>query len=83
MKRQLTYTRQAVKERRYVPAKVLARIDAALKSYAAEPARARNVKKLKGRDEWRIRVGDWRVIFVDDGETVCVLSIRSRGSAYR
>ncbi len=83
MKRVLTYTRQAMKERRRAPAQVLARIDAALEAYVADPASTRNVRKLKGRDELRIRVGDWRVIMADDGTTVRVLNIRPRGSAYR
>src|ERR671931_670643 len=31
-------------------------------------ALANNVKKLQGReDEYRLRVGDWRVIFTQDG----------------
>lgn len=45
-----------------------------------------DVKKLRGSDdEWRLRVGDWRVRFVRDpvSDAVYVLSIEPRGRAYR
>ena len=45
-----------------------------------------DVKRLQGVDhEWRLRVGDWRVIFtLDEGRLlVIVLRVLPRGSAYR
>lgn len=44
-----------------------------------------NVKKLQGIDppEYRLRVGDYRVRFELDGETVRVLRVRNRREAYR
>ena len=42
-----------------------------------------DVKKLKGSDEYRLRVGDWRVRFRDEGELMVVVSVKHRGSAYR
>ena len=44
-----------------------------------------NVSTLKGRDELRLRIGAWRVIYtVDDAEeTVNVRLIAPRGSVYR
>ena len=45
-----------------------------------------DVKKLKGQeDRWRLRVGDWRVIFTrdDSGREIIVLAVASRGAAYR
>jgi mRNA interferase RelE/StbE len=51
--------------------------------YAAEPqALANNVKRLKGDQGFRLRIGDWRVLFDEDGETVIVRGVRPRGSAY-
>jgi mRNA-degrading endonuclease RelE of RelBE toxin-antitoxin system len=46
---------------------------------------AGNVKRLHGIDppEFRLRVGDWRVRFHNDGETVLVLRVRNRREAYR
>jgi mRNA interferase RelE/StbE len=44
-----------------------------------------NIKKLQGIDppELRLRVGDYRVRFELDSETVRVLRVRHRGEAYR
>jgi mRNA interferase RelE/StbE len=53
---------------------------------AADPrAPDSNVARLKGRPEMRLRVGDWRVLFVVDDETrqVRILAVAPRGSVYR
>jgi mRNA-degrading endonuclease RelE of RelBE toxin-antitoxin system len=44
-----------------------------------------NVKRLQGVDppEYRLRMGDYRVRFHLEGETVQVLRIRNRREAYR
>ncbi len=44
-----------------------------------------NVKKLQGIDppEFRLRVGDYRVRFHNDGVTVTVLRVLHRREAYR
>lgn len=42
--------------------------------------------KLQGRvSEWRLRVGDWRVIlaFRDQGDTIEVVRVLHRREAYR
>ena len=46
---------------------------------------AGNVKRLQGIDppEYRLRVGDYRVRFHLEGETIQVLRIRNRREAYR
>ena len=46
---------------------------------------AGDVVKLVNTDEWRLRVGDWRVRFTRDGETgvVYVMRVLPRGRAYR
>ncbi len=42
-----------------------------------------DIKKLAGRgDEWRIRVGDWRVIFTTSADTITVLAVDNRRDAY-
>ncbi len=41
-----------------------------------------NVKKLQGRAGFRLRVGNWRVIFDENGEVLDVLDVDSRGSIY-
>ena len=51
----------------------------------AETPRPQGCLKLRGREGWRIRVGDYRVIYdVEDEErTVIVLQIGHRRDVYR
>ena len=46
---------------------------------------AGSVKRLQGIDppEYRLRVGDYRVRFQQQGETVRILRVRNRREAYR
>ncbi len=49
--------------------------------YAPNP----NVKKLKGRAGYRLRVGDWRVFYTlhDTELEILVIKIAPRGGAYK
>ena len=81
--RAVSYTRQALKALRRMPADTAQRIIAKIEQYAQEPeTQANNVKALKGREGIRLRVGDWRVIMNDDGVVLAVLEIGPRGSMY-
>lgn len=64
---------------------VQARILRSLTRLAGDPRNAANVKALKGSDLYRLRVGDWRVIFTlhDDVATVLVVRIAHRREACR
>ncbi|MGA9391237.1 MAG: type II toxin-antitoxin system RelE/ParE family toxin [Candidatus Sulfotelmatobacter sp.] len=43
-----------------------------------------NVKALQGREELRLRVGDYRLFFVcPDADTIEIRRVRHRGEAYR
>lgn len=55
-----------------------------VREVAADPTAARNVKKLKGRPGYRLRVGDWRVIFTLDNDelVLIVIEIGPRGDVY-
>ncbi len=64
----------ARKELNALPDLVLARVVRKLDSLADVP-RPAGCKKLKGyKDQWRIRIGDWRVVYLID-ETVKLVSI--------
>lgn len=75
-------------------AKELARIGPAarailvkIEQYAADPSSlANNVKALKGSEEFRLRVGDYRVLFTVSAEGVVtvmlVVAVRHRSKAY-
>ena len=54
-----------------------------IEQYAADPATpANSVKRLKGREGLRLRIGDWRVIFDESESLIEVLVIGPRGSVY-
>ncbi len=44
-----------------------------------------DVKQLRARPEWRLRVGGWRVLFLVENEiiTITVVSVEPRGDAYK
>ncbi len=69
-------TRQWVK----LSAAVRARLRARLESYAATGHG--DIKAMKGRAGSRLRVGDWRVIFYEEGETIVVAAVGHRRNVY-
>jgi mRNA interferase RelE/StbE len=74
----------ARKELEDLPDNLLARVVRKLESLRQDP-RPPRCKKLKGyKDQWRIRVGDWRVLYtIDDGaKLVSVTRIAHRREAY-
>jgi mRNA interferase RelE/StbE len=82
---QVIIHRKAEKIIKRLDGDILERIRRAIRSLANDP-RPGGVKKLAGYDNlYRIRVGDWRIIYAieDDRLIVLVLEISPRGSAYR
>ena len=68
-----------------LPANWQKRIVAKIKEVAVSPyAPHNNVTKLQGRDGYRLRVGDWRVIYDlhDDRLELIVLRMGTRGGIY-
>jgi DNA-binding XRE family transcriptional regulator/mRNA-degrading endonuclease RelE of RelBE toxin-antitoxin system len=60
-----------------------ARIRRAVEQYAADPmAHANNVTKLVGSSSSRMRVGDYRVIFVETEAELSVVRVGPRGGVY-
>lgn len=60
-----------------------ARIRKAIADYAADAsAHANNVTRLVGAPASRMRVGDFRVIFVETEQTITVTRIGPRGGVY-
>ncbi|MEJ2749038.1 MAG: type II toxin-antitoxin system RelE/ParE family toxin [Anaerolineae bacterium] len=82
----VTYTRQAERSLLKLPRSIVLRLREKIEQLALDPyAQHNNVTKLQNRDGYRLRVGDWRVIYeINDGELiVLVLKIAPRGSVYR
>ena len=74
----------ARKELESLPDSVLARVVRKVESLASDP-RPAGCKKLKGyKDQWRIRIGDWRVVYIVDDTTklVSVTRIAHRREVY-
>jgi mRNA interferase RelE/StbE len=79
----IIYTNVARKAVAFMPANVARLVQATIEQYAADPASlARNVVKLQGREGFRLQVGDWRVIFDEEGRALHILQIGPRGGIY-
>ena len=80
--KKIDYTREASKALRKMPTNEAKRVRGKIEAYATNPASlANNVKRLKGENAIRLRVGDWRVIMRDD-EVLAILKIGPRGGVY-
>jgi mRNA interferase RelE/StbE len=68
----------AKKELEHLPNQIIARITRRLEALAGNP-RPPGCKKLRGGDkEWRIRVGDYRVVYTVDDQNLVVEATRIR-----
>mgnify|MGYP000125950818 CR=1 FL=1 len=81
---QVTIKQSAEKEMDRLPKSVFNRICDALLSLEEEP-RSKGCKKLRGTDEYRLRVGEYRVLNqIDDAkEIVEIVSVGHRRDVYR
>jgi mRNA interferase RelE/StbE len=81
---QISITRKSQKELANLPTKDYESVKTDIKDLASSP-RPQGCKKLSGREGWRIKVGDYRVIYeIDDKEKiVTVLHIGHRREIYR
>lgn len=71
-------TQTAEKELRRLPYKVIEKIVAVLKSLEENP-RPSGCKKLKGyKDLWRVRVGDYRLIYAIE-DVIMLVDVREIG----
>jgi mRNA interferase RelE/StbE len=84
MVRQIIYAPAAAKAMRRLDATTRKRIEGKVEQLAANPASlANNVKALQGMEGvFRLRVGDWRVLYTEGRVVLNVLKVASRGSAY-
>jgi len=84
MSYQVILSKSVRKELDRLPDEVANRILARLAGLETNP-RPADVKKLKGRDAWRIRVGDYRVIYEihDRVLQIIVITVGHRREIYR
>ena len=81
--REVEWTETALEDMGALDKGIARRVKQAVERFA--DTGAGNVKQLQGIDppEYRLRVGDHRVRFHMDDETVQVLRVRNRREAYR
>ena len=82
----IEYNRPARRALQRMPRNVAETIRIKILALAADPyAPNNNATKLQGRPGYRLRVGDWRVLYNLDGMrvVVLVLDIKPRGGAYQ
>lgn len=82
---QIEYSKQSIRVLRRMPTNTAMLIRSKIETVAQDPFAAPGVKKLGGRDGYRLRVGDWRVLYFLDGQRLRVLvtEIGPRGGIYQ
>ena len=82
----IIYRRAAAMYLRRLPAHERSRILEAIETLAEDPQnRVLNVRKLRNRPGYRLRVGHFRILFErnDEQSVIQVLVVRPRGDAYK
>ena len=83
---QIVFTKEAAKSLQKMPRNTAKLIREKLEAITSNPyADHPNAKKLQDRDGYRLRVGDWRVIYEiqNDHLVILVLKVVPRGEVYR
>jgi mRNA interferase RelE/StbE len=79
------FTPAAARAFRRLPKGVRARVKLKIEDLARDPyAKHNNAAKLQGRAGYRLRIGDWRVVYEIIGERamVVIIDVGPRGSIY-
>jgi mRNA interferase RelE/StbE len=81
----LTYKKSVKKELDALPNAEFLKIDEAIFSLKQDPFPYPQSKKLKGEDRYRLRVGNYRVVYVVDQKqkTITIYRVRHRKEVYR
>jgi mRNA interferase RelE/StbE len=78
--KEITFTPAALRQWLKLPGAIRKRIDTKLTVYATNGSG--DVKRLKGRNGSRLRVGDWRVIFIEERTSIIVVAVGNRRDIY-
>ncbi|MET0631552.1 MAG: type II toxin-antitoxin system RelE/ParE family toxin [Xanthobacteraceae bacterium] len=77
---EIVFTAAATRQWLSLSADVRRRLDAKLRAFA--DTGQGDVKRLKGRAGARLRVGDWRIIFYVERNTMIVVAVGHRREIY-
>jgi len=80
----LLIVRAAEKELDRLPESIHTRLSSRILSLEDDPM-PKGCQKLSGRQQYRVRVGDYRIVYTidDDARTVKVVAVGHRGEVYR
>ncbi len=78
------FVKSAERERKKLPPDIRLQIDKALYKLSQDPRKG-NVRSMVGSSSWRMRVGDYRVVYdIHDKEIIIlILRVRHRKDVYR
>jgi mRNA interferase RelE/StbE len=82
----IVYSKEASKALRHMPRNIALTILGKIETLALNPyAKNNNVKELKGVEGFRLRVGDWRILYQIHNNIlqIYIVTIAPRGGAYR
>ena len=84
MSYRLSIPRKVNKRMEKLSSEIQDRVDAAILALADDP-RPPGCTRLKGREKWRVRVGDYRIVYAinDDQRIVEVPSVAHRRDVHR
>ena len=84
MKWRIVFARPAEKELAKLSSEIQLRLGRAIRSLEDDPIPA-STKRLKGRQEFRLRAGDYRVLYLLDHEShvLKIIAIGHRREVYR
>lgn len=80
---ELRISQAAFRSLRKAPGDVAQRIRQKLDQLAADPFHSPNVRKLTGHPGYRLRAGEWRVLYLVEQQVVQVIEIGHRREIYR
>jgi mRNA interferase RelE/StbE len=81
----IEFTKQAIKDLRKIPRNNVSKVIEKIKILSGNPRDSKlDIKQLKGVDGYRLRVGDYRVIYeIEDAKLIIkVIKVQSRGNVY-
>ncbi len=81
----IIFSKKADKALRKMPRNIALNISKKIKELADNPHKMRNIKKLTNHPGYRLRVGDWRIVYTvyENELLVHIVNVKTRGEVYK
>jgi mRNA interferase RelE/StbE len=81
----VTFAKSASRELQRLDPPIARRVLVAIEKLSTQPRPSGCLKLTGSQNDWRIRIGEWRVIYtINDGKVIVnIVAIRHRSDAYR